>query len=151
MGETLPTHKDPPTAGGKFPLQLTGGHTRWSIHAAWRDDRTMLRQQRGEPIAYMSAVDAVARGISDGDHVRVHNDLDAFEIMGEGGAEHPARSVSSSTTPGRTYQFRGQKGFQNSSPRRSTRWNWRAGNFTCADGDLPATEPPPDRGHARRR
>ena len=38
MGETLPTHKDPPTAGGKYPLQLTGGHTRWWIHSAWRDD-----------------------------------------------------------------------------------------------------------------
>ena len=43
MGETLPVHKDPPTAGGRYPLTLTGGHTRWSIHSAWRDDALMLR------------------------------------------------------------------------------------------------------------
>jgi steroid C-25 hydroxylase alpha subunit len=115
MGETLPTHKDPPTAGGKYPLQLTGGHTRWSIHAAWRDSRVMLRQQRGEPVAYMSAVDAAARGISDGERVRVHNDLDSFEIQVK---------VAPGVRSGQfivyhaweNYQFRGQKGFQNLIP-----------------------------------
>jgi len=115
MGETLPVHKDSPTAGGKYPLQLTGGHTRWSIHAAWRDSRVMLRQQRGEPVAFMSAADAAARSISDGDRVRVHNDLDSFEIMVK---------LAPSVRPGQfivyhaweNYQFRGQKGFQNLIP-----------------------------------
>ena len=115
MGETLPVHKDSPTAGGKYPLQLTGGHTRWSIHAAWRDSRIMLRQQRGEPVAYMSAADAECARHHDGDHVRVHNDLDSFEIMVK---------VAPSVRPGQfivyhaweNYQFRGQKGFQNLIP-----------------------------------
>jgi nitrate reductase alpha subunit len=35
-GEALPVHKEPPKAGGDFPIRLTGGHTRWSIHALSR-------------------------------------------------------------------------------------------------------------------
>lgn len=115
MGETLPTHKDSPTAGGRYPLQLTGGHTRWSIHAAWRDDRLMLQQQRGEPVAYMSTMDAEARGVVDGQRVRCFNDLDSFEIMVK---------VSPAVQPGQfiiyhaweNFQFRGQRGFQNLVP-----------------------------------
>jgi DMSO reductase family type II enzyme molybdopterin subunit len=115
MGEELPTHKDPPTAGGSYPLQLTGGHTRWSIHAAWRDDKLMLQQQRGEPVAWMSVEDAEARGVRDGDRVKVFNDLDSFEIMVK---------VAPIVQPGQfivyhaweNFQFRGQKGFQNLIP-----------------------------------
>jgi DMSO reductase family type II enzyme molybdopterin subunit len=115
MGEQLPVHKDPPTAGGRYPLQLTGGHTRWSIHSAWRDDKLMLRQQRGEPVAWMSRADAAARGIRDGARARVWNDLDAFEIMVK---------VSPGVRPGQfiiyhawdNFHFRGHKGFQNLIP-----------------------------------
>ena len=55
MGEELPVHKDPPKNGGDYPLMLTGGHTRWSIHSSWRDDELMLRQQRGVPVVFISA------------------------------------------------------------------------------------------------
>jgi len=75
----MPVYKEPPPAGGDYPLRLTGGHTRWSIHATWRDSPLMLRLQRGEPALWMSLVDARARGIADGDRVRVHNDNGAFE------------------------------------------------------------------------
>lgn len=115
MGEELPVHKDPPLAGGNHPLQLTGGHTRWSIHSAWRDDRLMLRQQRGQPVVYVSQVDADARGIPDGARVRVFNDLAAFEVMAK---------VTPALRPGQlilyhaweNFQFRGGKGFQNLVP-----------------------------------
>lgn len=115
MGEELPVHKDPPAAGGNYPLQLTGGHTRWSIHAAWRDDRLMLRQQRGQPVIYMSRPDADARGVPDGARVRVFNDLAAFEVMAK---------VSPALRPGQlilyhaweNFQFAGGKGFQNLVP-----------------------------------
>jgi DMSO reductase family type II enzyme molybdopterin subunit len=115
MGEQLPTHKDPPTAGGKYPLTLSGGHTRWSIHSAWRDDKLMLQLQRGEPAMWMSPVDAGARGISDGDRVKVFNDLDSFEIIAK---------VGPVVRPGvvfiyhawDNFQFKGQKGFQNLIP-----------------------------------
>jgi DMSO reductase family type II enzyme molybdopterin subunit len=115
MGETLPTHKDPPMAGGKYPLVMSGAHTRWSIHSAWRDDELMLRQQRGEPMMWMSVEDAAARGIRDADRVRVFNDLDAFEIMAK---------VAPMVRPGEVivyhawdnFQFKGHKGFQNLTP-----------------------------------
>jgi nitrate reductase alpha subunit len=115
MGETLPVHKDPPTAGGDYPLMMGGGHTRWSIHSAWRDDHLLLRQQRGQPVVYISAEDARTRGVADGDRVRVWNDLDSFHVMAK---------VSAALRPGQlvlyhaweNYQFRGGKGFQNLVP-----------------------------------
>jgi anaerobic selenocysteine-containing dehydrogenase len=115
MGEELPVHKDPPTAGGRYPLMLTGGHTRWSIHSSWRDDALMLRQQRGEPVMYMSAEDAGARHIEDGAQVRVWNDLDEFQVMAK---------VSPAVRRGQlivyhaweNFQFKRGKGFQNLIP-----------------------------------
>jgi len=115
LDEVLPRHKASPIAGGDYPLQLTGGHTRWSIHAQWRDDALMLRQQRGVPVVYMSESDASARGIGDGDEVIVRNDLDDFKIMAK---------VAAAVQPGQliiyhaweNYQFKGGKGFQNLIP-----------------------------------
>ena len=115
MGEQLPVHKDPPTAGGRYPLMLTGGHTRWSIHSAWRDDRLMLQQQRGQPVMYLSAADARARNVRDGARVRVWNDLAEFYVMAK---------VSPALRPGQlilyhaweNFQFEGGKGFQNLIP-----------------------------------
>jgi anaerobic selenocysteine-containing dehydrogenase len=115
MGEELPLHKDPPTAGGDYPLILTGGHTRWSIHSAWRDDKLMLQQQRGEPVVFIGLEDAASRGVKDGAQVRVHNDLDSFQVMAK---------VSPALRPGQliiyhaweNYQFKDGKGFQNLMP-----------------------------------
>jgi DMSO reductase family type II enzyme molybdopterin subunit len=78
--EVLPRWKPMPGAGGAYPVLLTGGHTRWSIHAIWRADPTMLRLQRGEPSMWMSVEDARARGIDDNDMVRVRNDLGSFRV-----------------------------------------------------------------------
>jgi DMSO reductase family type II enzyme molybdopterin subunit len=77
-GEALPVHKPPPAAGGNYPLVLSGGHTRWSIHAQWRDQQVLLRLQRGEPVLYINDRDATERGIQDHDFVRVRNDLGSF-------------------------------------------------------------------------
>jgi anaerobic selenocysteine-containing dehydrogenase len=115
LDEALPRHKDPPTAGGNYPLMLTGGHTRWSIHAQWRDDALMLRQQRGVPVMYMSEQDADSRGVADGDDVIVRNDLDSFRIQAK---------VAAAVQPGQliiyhaweNYQFADGKGFQNLIP-----------------------------------
>ncbi|MBI2351565.1 MAG: molybdopterin-dependent oxidoreductase [Deltaproteobacteria bacterium] len=81
LGEDLPVHKDPPFAGGKYPLQITGGHARWSIHSEQVDDTLMLQLQRGEPVMFMSQRDAVARGLDDGDTVEVSNDVGTFRIQ----------------------------------------------------------------------
>lgn len=78
VGETLPVHKEPPMAGGHYPLQLTCGHTRWSIHTAWRDVDILLRLQRGEPVIFVNPDDAKSRGIGDHDYAAVHNDVGEF-------------------------------------------------------------------------
>ncbi len=80
--EQLPVHKDSPKIGGDYPLQLVGAHTRWSIHAAWRDNPELLRLGgRGEPTVWMGNEDADARGIQDNDRVRVYNDIDTCETL----------------------------------------------------------------------
>jgi anaerobic selenocysteine-containing dehydrogenase len=78
LGEELPTHKRAPAIGGEHPLVMTGGHTRWSIHSQWRDERLLLRLQRGEPVVYLNPGDCARRGIGDHDRVRVRNDLGSF-------------------------------------------------------------------------
>jgi DMSO reductase family type II enzyme molybdopterin subunit len=109
VGETLPVHKDPPRAGGDYPLRLTGGHTRWSIHATWRDSPLMLRLQRGEPALWMSNRDAAARGIGDGDRVRVYNDNGEFEAFAKlAGIVQPGQVVIYHAWE--PYQFKNWKG-----------------------------------------
>ena len=80
MGEELPTHKEAPPAGGNYPLRMTGGHTRWSIHSIWRSNRTLLRLQRGEPVMYISTQDAETRGLQDHDLAWVQNDVGGFKV-----------------------------------------------------------------------
>jgi nitrate reductase alpha subunit len=111
MGEMLPVHKDPPAARSGLPLRLTGGHTRWSIHAIWRDHPLMLRLERGEPVGFVSPSDAAPRRILDGDRIRIRNEAGAFECMAK---------ISSSVRPGQVivyhawepYQFAGWRGQQ---------------------------------------
>jgi DMSO reductase family type II enzyme molybdopterin subunit len=111
MGETLPVFKETPKAGGDFPLRLTGGHTRWSIHATWRDSALMLQLQRGEPSLWLSTEDAGARGIADGDRVRVFNDQGAFEALAKtSGAVQPGQVIIYHAWE--PYQFKGWKGQQ---------------------------------------
>ncbi len=81
QGEVLPVHKDPPRIGGNYPLQMTGGHTRWSIHASWRDQKYMQRLNRGQPLVHIGVEDAAARHIKDGDKVRLYNDINSVELM----------------------------------------------------------------------
>jgi anaerobic selenocysteine-containing dehydrogenase len=111
VGEVLPVHKEAPKAGGDYPLRLTGGHTRWSIHATWRDSALMLRLQRGTPALWMSTVDARARGLVDGDTVRVFNDEGEFEASAKlGGGVQPGQLIIYHAWE--PYQFKNWKGSQ---------------------------------------
>ncbi len=115
VSETLPVHKEPPLAGGDHPLRLTGGHTRWSIHATWRDVPLMLQLQRGGPAVWVALQDARKRGIADGDRIRVFNDVGEFEALAK---------VAASVQPGQAiiyhawepYHFKGWKGQQQPVP-----------------------------------
>ncbi len=76
LGEALPGHRDPvPEDDAKYPLFWNTPHGRWSIHSTWRDNRYMLRLQRGVPLVYIHPDDAKARGIADGDWVRIFNQI----------------------------------------------------------------------------
>jgi DMSO reductase family type II enzyme molybdopterin subunit len=89
--EALPRWKPLPDAGGRHPIRLTGGHTRWSIHAIWRSHPDLLRLQRGGPAIWMSVEDARARGIHDGDRVRIWNDHGSSRVVAK---------VSATVSPG---------------------------------------------------
>jgi DMSO reductase family type II enzyme molybdopterin subunit len=115
LGEELPVHKEPPAAGGSHPLILSGGHTRWSIHAGWRHLDLLLRLQRGEAAAFVASADARARGIADGDRVRIWNDAGQFRVRAK---------VSAGVRPGTVilyhawedHQFAGGRGHRNVLP-----------------------------------
>ncbi|WP_436925092.1 molybdopterin-dependent oxidoreductase [Halosimplex amylolyticum] len=81
--EELPTHKRPyePQDPEEYTLRYNTPHGRWSIHSTWRDNETMLRLQRGEPLVYLHPDDAAARDIEDGDVVRVYNDTDELQLQ----------------------------------------------------------------------
>ncbi len=115
VGEELPMHKAPPASGGAHPFTLTGGHTRWSVHAMWRDQDLMLRLQRGEPVIYLNETDAGARGIRDHGLVRVFNDLGEFVCRAKlTGAIQPRQAhIFHAWEP---YQFRGGRCHQSLAP-----------------------------------
>jgi dimethylsulfide dehydrogenase subunit alpha/complex iron-sulfur molybdoenzyme family reductase subunit alpha len=80
LGCTVPTARES-LHPSKFPLKYYSPHTRWGIHSTWRSNKYMLRQQRGAPHVNLSPQDAAARGIKDGDTVRVFNDVGEFQAM----------------------------------------------------------------------
>jgi anaerobic selenocysteine-containing dehydrogenase len=79
-GEGFPVHKDNPKMGGDYPLRMTSGHQRWSIHSIWITDDVLARTHQGRPFMFMNTEDAQKRGIEDGDLVRVYNDFDDFTV-----------------------------------------------------------------------
>ncbi|WP_435345888.1 molybdopterin-dependent oxidoreductase [Haloarchaeobius sp. HRN-SO-5] len=83
LGEELPTQKPPESDMDpeEYPLRYNTPHGRWSIHSTWRDNEKMLRLHRGQPVVYLNPDDMAARGIEDGDTVRVFNDLSEVEAM----------------------------------------------------------------------
>ncbi len=108
LGEELPVHKDLPKIGGDYPLQMTIGHTRWSIHASNRDQASLLRLQRGVPTLTLGVEDAQRRNVTDGDSVRVFNDMGDMILQAR---------ISTAIRPGQViiddawepYQFSGHK------------------------------------------
>jgi anaerobic selenocysteine-containing dehydrogenase len=78
--EHLPRHKENPKMGGDYPLVMTTGHNRWSIHAANIINRTMQDTNQGRPFMFMNVNDAAQRGITEGDLVRAYNDMGDFKV-----------------------------------------------------------------------
>ncbi|MBK9611661.1 molybdopterin-dependent oxidoreductase [Candidatus Amarobacter glycogenicus] len=79
-GEDLPVHKENPAVGGNYPLMVTSGHSRWTVHAVSMGNPVLAGTHRGEPLAILGTAEANARGISDGDLIRVFNDRGSYSI-----------------------------------------------------------------------
>jgi DMSO reductase family type II enzyme molybdopterin subunit len=79
-GEGHPIHKDNPKMGGDYPLRMTSGHQRWSVHSIWITDDVLAKTHQGRPFMFMNTEDAEERGVKDGDLVRVFNDFDTFKV-----------------------------------------------------------------------
>jgi DMSO reductase family type II enzyme molybdopterin subunit len=103
LDEQLPRYKEAPKMGGDYPLTMTGGKTRWSIHSTWRDHELMMRLNRPDPAFLMSQPDAKARGIKDGDWVRVYNDVGSFNVRAK---------VTPSMRPGQSLMFHAYEKYQ---------------------------------------
>ncbi len=96
-GEALPVYKGP-LKNKSFEVRLTMGHARHGIHSWMRDDSLLLSLQRGQPDVYVNPTDATARGIQDGDMIRVYNDFGDFKAMAH---------VSSNTQPQTLFMYHG--------------------------------------------
>ena len=124
---------------------MTGGHDRWSIHSSWRDNKSLLRLQRGEPVVFIGAEDAAERGIEDGDPVRVHNDVGSFEIQAK---------VAPSVRAGQVvvyhawepFQFKGGKSHQSLIPSPMNPIHLAGGYFQLQPTLLMGAPGCPDRG-----
>ena len=102
-GEELPVHKEPPAQGGDHPIEITGGHPRWSVNSTNMTNHVILNTHRGRPTAYISDQDALARGIADGDQMRVHNDVSEAFVEAR---------VTASVRPGQLIMYNGFEPYQ---------------------------------------
>ncbi len=101
--EALPIHKENPPMGGDYPLVLTSGHSRWSIHSMNQTDRLMLETHRGGPSVLINSSDADARGIQNGASVRLYNDVSSFKAEAK---------VSGAVRPGQVISYNGWETYQ---------------------------------------
>ena len=88
--------------GGDHPFRLSGGHSRWSIHAMNMTNPLMLETHRGKPFVLINDAVARARGIADDALVRVWNDVGEFVV--------PAR-ISPAQRPDGLTVYNGFEGF----------------------------------------
>jgi DMSO reductase family type II enzyme molybdopterin subunit len=114
-GEELPAHKEAPAQGGDHPFQITSGHPRWSVNSMNSTNRVILGTIRGVPVAHINDRDAAARGIANGQDMRVYNDCAEVVVQAR---------VTPAVQPGQLimyngfepYQFKGWQDFSNVEP-----------------------------------
>ena len=102
-GEEMPTHKPNPNMGGNYPIGMTSGHNRWSIHEMNQANDVILGTHRGEPFVEICPGDAAARSVADDDLIEVFNDVSSFKVRAK---------VSPSVKPGQLISYNGWAGFQ---------------------------------------
>lgn len=96
--EQLPRHAESPRERRSYPLRMLMGHARHGIHSMWRDDPLLVSLQRGEPDIYVNPDDARARGVADGDLIRVFNAFGEFQALAH---------LSNGIQPGMLFMYHG--------------------------------------------
>src|SRR5512143_3348265 len=91
-GANVPTAR-PPIHPRRFPYLLMTPHARWSIHSTYKVSPTLLRLQRGRPCLMLNPAVARAKGIADGDEVRIWNDLGEARLVAKIAAGAPPDAV----------------------------------------------------------
>jgi anaerobic selenocysteine-containing dehydrogenase len=126
-GEELPAHKEAPAQGGDHPFQITSGHPRWSVNSMCSTSRIIMGTTRGEPVIHINDRDAAARGIENGQEIRVFNDVAEVIVQAR---------VTPAAQPGQLimyngfepYQFKGWQDFSNLEPG-MVKWLHFAGGY----------------------
>jgi len=102
-GEELPGHKETPIMGGEHPFILTSGHSRAGVNGMHSTDKTMMATTRGTPVAHINDEDAAARGIENGEEIRVFNDDSTILIQAK---------VTPAVRPGQVLIYTGFESYQ---------------------------------------
>jgi DMSO reductase family type II enzyme molybdopterin subunit len=102
-GEELPVHKENPNHGGDRQFRLISGHPRWSIHSMNMTNNIILNTHRGEPFIFLNPEDARAKGIENGEEVRVVSDAGHLNI---------SVKLSPSVRPGLVILYNGFEPYQ---------------------------------------
>jgi len=102
-GEQLPVHKPNPAMGGDYPLGISSGHNRWSVHSVNHLNKTVLGTHRGTPTVLVNPDDARARGVEDDDLIRVFNDVSEFRSRAR---------VAAGVSPGQIISYNGWEPMQ---------------------------------------
>ncbi|MEF3191917.1 MAG: molybdopterin-dependent oxidoreductase [Campylobacterales bacterium] len=72
-----------------YPFTIMTPHARWSIHANYKNSKTLLRLQRGMPWISINPDVAKIKGIKDGDTIRVYNKIGQFYAMAKVSSSAP--------------------------------------------------------------
>ncbi|HSL34882.1 MAG TPA: molybdopterin-dependent oxidoreductase, partial [Candidatus Limnocylindrales bacterium] len=83
LDEQVPTYREPYDDGihdpASFPLVLLSPHSKWRIHSTYSNNAWLAEIHGGRPKVLLHPDDAAARGIADGDTIRVHNTRGSLE------------------------------------------------------------------------
>ncbi|HET6923713.1 MAG TPA: molybdopterin-dependent oxidoreductase [Anaeromyxobacteraceae bacterium] len=107
-GAHVPTAREP-IRSRRHPFLLMTPHARWSIHSTYKTSPILQRLQRGTPYVMLNPRVAAAKGIDDGDEVRLWNDLGEVRLMAKVAAGVPpdALVMEHGWEP---FQYPGRKG-----------------------------------------
>lgn len=95
LGATVPK---PQFKGGnlgpkRYPFMINSPHSRWGIHSFVRNEKWLLRHQRGTPDISLNPKAMARKGIKDGDMVRIFNSQGEFFAMAKAKPALPENMV----------------------------------------------------------